>query len=278
MNKIKEHKSVLQAIAAFCLIFSLSLSAFAVNGVQNLKDGAYLIKANTSYVNPDTGKTATGGDDSPMGKIMCDRYVGKDMLLEKSGGKLYVTFSMTGAKQLKDFKVQIVDANGNFRDASYEITAQNAEKDEAHYRIELKENDRYISPSFVVEMMKKNIQFFITPNLEGAVSGTGKFKSEKVEAEPKTEAPKTTVAEVPSSAKPEPTTEAVSVTESAETQETDTQNKSKTGVIVGGVVVGVAVLATIIGTVIYNHRQNAAIAEAIAREKAEKEKNSENQK
>ncbi len=271
MSKLRNHRSVLQVIVALCLIFSLSLSAFAVNGVKQLKDGAYLIKAQTSYVNPDTGKTASGGDDSPMGKMMCDRYVGADMLLEKVGDKLYVTFSMTGAKELKNFKVEIVDKNGNFRTADYKVTGKDADKDEAHYRVEMKADDRYISPSFLVEIMKKQIQFFITPNVTGAVEGNGKFLSEML-PEPTEEAKTEAKPEVTETQKVEITTEpytASNVQQEPELEQEETKSH-KTGVIIG-VVVAIVLLVAIVVGIVMKRREDAAIAAAMEREKLAKE-------
>ena len=162
------------------LFFSFSLTAFAINGVDEIPNGAYVIKAKTTYTNPDTGKTASGGNDNPMGKIMCDKYVGKEMLLEKTDDKIYITFSMTGAKFLKNLKVEVVDKNGDFRTVPYKVTFKDNDKDLIHFRVEVREDDKYISPSFFVEIMKKQIQFFITPITEGKTEGNGNFKSEMV--------------------------------------------------------------------------------------------------
>lgn len=279
-NMKKRLQKLGAAFLAILCMCCFMLSASAIDGVTKLKDGAYLIKADTSYVNPDTGKTASGGEDSPMGKIMCDRYVGKDMLLEKAGNKVYVTFSMTGAKELKNFKVEIVDKNGKFRAADFKVTGENADKDEAQYRVELKPDDRYISPSFMVQIMKKQIQFFITPNTAGAVEGNGNFLSEMVPKPTQAVTPETKPVDEPKVTQmanvqqvTEPNT-AAAVQEDAETPKEES-GSSKTMLIVGAVVL-VAIIALVVALVM-KRRDDAAIAAAIEREKALTEKTQENQ-
>ena len=266
---------------SICCLSVFFLPAFAIEGAEPLSDGAYLIEAKTSYVNPDTGKTADGGKDSPVGKIMCERYVGKEMLLEKTKGQYYLTFSMTGTASLQEFKVEIVGKDGAFRTVDYQMTYTNEETEETHYRVQMQADDRYISPSFLVEAMHKHVQFFITPNTQNAVQGTGTFQSEmlpKVEetttgVEPTSSAqtPQTTLAQVPTA------THEAEIPSTAPTEATSTEPQKKIGLYVGTTVVAITFVAVLVGSIL-NRRDTVAIQKLEEKERQEKNKEEKEEK
>lgn len=178
-NHAKKIATLVLAIATICL---MAIPSFAINGINDAKfkeKDCWVISRKASYVNPDTGLTVDGGDDTLMGMAMSNSLVDKKMLLEHANGKYYITFSMVGMSFSKDFKVEIIGKDGKIRTAKHAITYTNKQSlGTQHFRVEVRKDDKYISPSLFVLPMGRRVQFFLIPELASARNGCGPFVSE----------------------------------------------------------------------------------------------------
>lgn len=177
-NSTKKIAALALAIATICL---MAIPSFAINGINSFKDNdCWKIGRTASYVNPDTGLTADGGDNSPIGMAMSNNLVDKRMMLEHTpDGKYYITFSMVGMTFSKDLRVYRIDANGKQIAAKHAVTyTSNQSLGTQHMRIEVKPTDKYISVRLFVMAMGRDVQFYITPELGNAQKGCGPFVSE----------------------------------------------------------------------------------------------------
>lgn len=180
MKKIAFSKGAVSVIAAILLAALLLLLP-----AHALEDGAYTVGRTTSYVNPDTGETIDGGTNIALGDSMCASIVEETALVEQSNGKTYVTLDLGLMSNISDVRIQLMDADGNFRDAELTQTGS-CERDGDtcnHYRFEMKEDDKYISPILYVTPMGRDVQFFVTLDLDSAQPGTGNFVSEMLSTE-----------------------------------------------------------------------------------------------
>lgn len=180
MKKNKVFKKLSALLLCLCMTAVFALPTFAFSNFSKVKkDDAYVIGRTTSYVNPDTGLTADGGKNNPMGTLMANTLVDKKLMTETVNGKTYITFSMAGMSFAKDFSVRIVDKDGNFRDAEHKVTYSDSKSlGTQHFRIEIKPTDKYINPGLFINVMGKRMQFFIIPDFSSAVPGCGPFVSE----------------------------------------------------------------------------------------------------
>lgn len=180
MKKIAFSKGAASVIAAILLAALLLLLP-----ARALEDGAYTVGRTTSYVNPDTGETIDGGTNIALGDSMCASIVEETALVEQSNGKTYVTLGLGLMSNISDVRIQLMDADGKFRDAELTQTGS-CERDGDtcnHYRFEMKEDDKYISPILYVTPMGRDVQFFVTLDLDSAQPGTGNFVSEMLSTE-----------------------------------------------------------------------------------------------
>lgn len=155
-------------------IISETAKVFALN------DGAYLIGRSTSYVNPLTGSTEDGGTNITLGDSMIANIVESQLLLEQVNGKYYVTVGLGLASQISQVKFKIMSSSGSFSEVSASITGSSSANGDTvnHYRIQLTSLDVYISPIMYVTPMGRDVQFFIKPNIDSAVAGTGVYTSQ----------------------------------------------------------------------------------------------------
>lgn len=180
MKKIAFSKGAVSVIAAILLAALLLLLP-----AHALEDGAYTVGRTTSYVNPDTGDVIDGGTNIALGDSMCASIVEETALVEQSNGKTYVTLGLGLMSNISDVRIQLMDADGNFRDAELMQTGS-CERDGDtcnHYRFEMKEDDKYISPILHVTPMGRDVQFFVTLDLDSAQPGAGNFVSEMLSTE-----------------------------------------------------------------------------------------------
>lgn len=233
----------LVCMAAF-IILTASFPAYA----SELKDGAYTVGRETSYVNPETGETEDGGTNIALGDSMCASIVDDELLVEQTDGKTYVTIGIGLMSNIEDVRIQIKDSGGKYRDAEITMTGSCQRDNDTcnHYRFEVHSADEYISPIIYVTPMGRDVQFFVMPDISSAKKGTGNFVSEMIKET-------TTV----STTKIAATTEQTTVTETSVTETTvsettavteDTvvlqdKNSSKSGWIIGGVVAAVVAVS-----------------------------------
>lgn len=179
-------KKIIVSRGAVSVVTVLLLAAFLLLlPAHALEDGAYTVGRTTSYVNPDTGETVDGGTNIALGDSMCASIVEETALVEQSNGKTYVTLGLGLMSNISEVRIQLMDADGNFRDAELTQTGS-CERDGDtcnHYRFEMTGNDKYISPIIYVTPMGRDVQFFVTLDLDSAQPGTGNFVSEMLTAE-----------------------------------------------------------------------------------------------
>lgn len=179
-------KKIVVSRGAVSVVTVLLLAAFLLLlPAHALEDGAYTVGRTTSYVNPDTGETVDGGTNIALGDSMCASIVEETALVEQSNGKTYVTLGLGLMSNISEVRIQLMDADGNFRDAELTQTGS-CERDGDtcnHYRFEMTGNDKYISPIIYVTPMGRDVQFFVTLDLDSAQPGTGNFVSEMLTAE-----------------------------------------------------------------------------------------------
>ena len=178
MNRtLKRLASVLCAVA-ICLALSMTMFAFA------LDDGAYLVSRTTSYANPETGKTVDGGTDIALGDSMCASIVDDNVLVEKVGSKYYVTMGLGLMSNIKNVRMQVQTAGGSYKSVPVTKTGSCQRDGDTcnHYRFQVDDPSKLISPIFYVDPMGRDVQFFVKLNMGSARKGTGNFKAEMVKA------------------------------------------------------------------------------------------------
>lgn len=169
-------KKVFCGIVMAVTLVTASLSAYA------MEDGAYTINRQTSYVNPDTGNTVDGGTNIALGDSMCASIVEDKLLVEKSGGKTYITIGLGLMSNISNVRIQVQDENGKYNDVEITKTGS-CERDGDtcnHYRFEVSSEEQKISPVIYVEPMGRDVQFFVVPDIASAQPGTGNFISEMI--------------------------------------------------------------------------------------------------
>lgn len=176
-NVIKRTASVLTALA-MVLCLSMTLFAFA------LDDGAYLVSRTTSYANPETGKTVDGGTDIALGDSMCASIVDDNVLVEKVGNQYYVTLGLGLMSNIKNVRIQIQTASGSYRNVPITKTGSCQRDNDTcnHYRFQMDDPSKLISPIFYVDPMGRDVQFFVKLNMGSARKGTGNFVAEMVKS------------------------------------------------------------------------------------------------
>lgn len=236
-------KKILSLVCmAVFIILTASFPAYA----SELKDGAYTVGGETSYVNPETGETEDGGTNIALGDSMCASIVDNRLLVEKTDGKTYVTIGIGLMSNIEDVRIRVKDSGGKYRDAEITKTGSCQRDNDTcnHYRFEVYSADEYISPIIYVTPMGRDVQFFIMPDISSAEEGTGNFVSEMIK--------ETTTAGTTKAAVTEKTT--VAETSAIETTVSETEadaagdavvsqdkNSSKAGWIVSGVVAAVVI-------------------------------------
>lgn len=229
-------------LAAF-IILATAFPAYA----NELKDGAYTVGRETSYVNPETGETEDGGTNIALGDSMCASIVDDQLLVEQTDGKTYITIGIGLMSNIEDVRIRVKDSSGKYRDAEITKTGSCQRDNDTcnHYRFEVYSADEYISPIIYVTPMGRDVQFFVVPDISSAQEGTGNFLSEMIretttitaateETTEKTTVTETSVIETTVSEKPADSTE--------DTAAAQDEHNSKFGWIAGGVVAAVVIV------------------------------------
>ena len=88
-KKIQSSIALVMSVFMFCTVFMINSQS-----VYALADGAYIVGRTVSYTNPQTGETVDGGSNIALGESMANSIVENTVLVEKSGGKTYVTMGL----------------------------------------------------------------------------------------------------------------------------------------------------------------------------------------
>lgn len=210
-----------------------------------LPDGAYIIERETSYVNPETGKTVDGGTNIALGDSMCASIVEDHMLVEQTNGKTYLTIGIGLMSNVKDVRVQVKDQNGTYKNAELTLTGSCQRDGDTcqHYRFEVRSMEEIISPILYVTPMGRDVQFFVVPDISTAKEETGNFVSEMIPEEPEIQEP--AIKEEPAETIEEPeTTTDIPETEIEQPAQEEQENNSW---LIGG---GLALVAVVVGGIL----------------------------
>lgn len=202
--------------------------------VKAVEDGAYTISCTPTYTNPLTGKTEDGGTNIALGDSMVTSIVENQLLVEQTGGKLYLTIGLGLASNLSNVRFMVMNQDGSMDSTSAVITGSSTANGDTvnHYRIEISSLTQMISPILYVTPMGRDVQFFVQLNAGSLTPGTGIYHSEMIPvatSQPTAEKPKETT-ESPSTAKPaeeKNTQQEAEKEEKTETKETKTEEKDK---------------------------------------------------
>ena len=167
------------------IVFICVALLIMVGQLQNtfaLDDGAYLIGCSASYVNPLTNETEDGGTNIALGNSMVSSIVEKQLLLEQTAGKIYITVGLGLASNVSNVRFQLMDSNGSKKTVSAKKTGSSTANGDTvnHYRIQVSSLSQYISPIMYVDPMGRDVQFFIKLNSSSITAGTGVYTSEMV--------------------------------------------------------------------------------------------------
>lgn len=169
-------KKVVLILIAIFIVLIMSKPAFA------LDDGAYLAGRSTSYFNPLTNQAEDGGTNQALGDSMANNIITKQILIEKSGGKIYVTFGIGLTSNISKFSFKLMNSSGQFRNVNATQTGSSSANGDTvkHFRVQVNSLDEYISPVIFVDPMGRNVQFFIKIDSSSLTPGTGIYKSEMI--------------------------------------------------------------------------------------------------
>jgi hypothetical protein len=175
----RKFKKCFYGLMTAIMLLAVPLPVFA------FEDGAYTVSRTTSYANPETGETADGGTNIALGDSMSESIVEKEVLVEQSGGKTYVTLGIGLMSNISNVKVQIQREDGTYSDAEITQTGSHETNGDTcnHYCFEVESTNKYISPILYVDPMGRDVQFFVKLNMETAQPGTGVFLSEMISTE-----------------------------------------------------------------------------------------------
>ncbi|MGC4018146.1 MAG: NEAT domain-containing protein [Muricomes sp.] len=179
-------KKLFYGLMTAIVLIAVPLPIFAA------EDGAYIVSRTTSYANPETGQTVDGGTNIALGDSMSESIVEKEVLVEQSKGKTYVTLGIGLISNISNVKMQIQGEDGTYRDVEITQTGSHEVNGDTcnHYRFEVDSTDKYISPIIYVDPMGRDVQFFVKLDMATAKPGTGVFLSEMIPAENEAEEPK----------------------------------------------------------------------------------------
>lgn len=167
------------------------MSVAKLQPIQALDDGAYLMGCSSSHANPLTGQIEDGGTNIALGDSMIASILEDQLLLEKVGGKIYVTVGLGLSSQVSNVRMKVMDSKGNMSSRSVAVTGSSQANGDTvkHYRIQVDSLSQYISPMMYVDAMGRDVQFFITLNSSSISVGTGIYTSQmvKTQTETKTE-------------------------------------------------------------------------------------------
>ena len=167
--------AILSVCCAMAMAVQLPLPTFA-NSYQH-------VTRSTSYAHPDTGEIVDGGskDNEALGNSMCASIVDDVVLIEKQGGKTFVTMGiglMSNVSNVRFFAVKDGQTSPNQFTPISASKVGSCQRDGDrcdHYRFELPAGTKYISPAFFVSAMGRDVQFFVELNMGSIQPGRGSF-------------------------------------------------------------------------------------------------------
>lgn len=162
----------------FTLIFSTEIFAQEVT-----------VKAQTYYVNPDTGKTDDGGTGNvAIGEGMCRSVIDKEATLKNKDGKesLVLKVHLMSSIDGLEFAIQKEKGNGiDYKDVSYKLVDENQEEDVAYYEIKNQDFSKYIRCKAFIDAMGRDVCFYIGIEKQDVASkkDSEKINNQKVSTE-----------------------------------------------------------------------------------------------
>lgn len=178
-NSKKLRVLMIGLVTALTLVITNVVPTFAYS------NGAYLVSRTTSYANPETGQTQDGGTNVALGDSMCASIVDTQVLVEVVNGKYYVTLGLGLMSNISNIRISVQNSSGgSYSQVGTTLTGSCQRDGDTcnHYRFEVSNPDLYISPTFFVAPMGRDVTFFIKLNMSSMTSGTGNFLSEMVPA------------------------------------------------------------------------------------------------
>ena len=173
MNKI--WKVMASVCCALAVLFTYTMPAKASNYQH--------VTRTTSYAHPDTGEIVDGGSkaNEALGNSMCDGIVDDTVLIEKSGGKTYVTLGIGLMSNIESVSFYVAKSGQTDPSQFQRVSAKkvgSCQRDGDtcyHYRFELPSGTKYISPKIYVTPMGREVQFFVKLNMSSISDGRGDF-------------------------------------------------------------------------------------------------------
>lgn len=153
-------------------------------------DGAYTIRCTPSYANPLTGKTEDGGSNIALGDSMVSSIVESQLLVEQTGGKLYLTIGLGLSSNVSNIRFKVMNSDGSMYNTGAVVTGKSSANGDTvnHYRIEISSLSQYISPVMFVTPMGRDVQFFIKLQEGTLIKGSGIYNSQMIPAAPSLDA------------------------------------------------------------------------------------------
>lgn len=169
-------------VSFLCILALAFTTGTFTTTASALENGAYTMGRTTSYVNPETGATVDGGTNIALGDSMCASIIEDHMLVEKVGGKTYVTIGVGLMSNVQNVRIQVKNSNGSYSNVSITQTGSCTRNGDTcnHYRFQVPSESSYISPILYVAPMGRDVQFFVIPDVSSAQAGTGNFVSQMI--------------------------------------------------------------------------------------------------
>lgn len=174
----------MKRIPKFLLLALMLMGVWSMAAVPAaaLADGAYTVGRNTSYVNPETGRTEDGGTNIALGESMCQSLVEERLLVEQVGGKTYLTIGLGMMSNVERVRIQVKEGTGGYREVpiTQTGTCQRSGDTCHHYRFQVSSPQCTIRPILYVTPMGRDVQFFVIPDLSAPQPGAGNFVSQMI--------------------------------------------------------------------------------------------------
>ena len=222
--------AILSVCCAMAMVVQLPLPTFATSYQH--------VTRSTSYAHPDTGEIVDGGskDNEALGNSMCASIVDDVVLIEKQGGKTFVTMGIGLMSNVSNIRFYAVK-NGQTSPSQFSLISASkvgsCQRDGDrcdHYRFELPAGTKYISPVFYVSAMGRDVQFFVELNMGSIQPGRGNFDHEAAQAKPSKPAaskPSGPVSKAPAVKQAKPVKPAASKAEDKKVEQSDSKDQKK---------------------------------------------------
>ncbi len=175
----KENKILTSPLKMIIIAAVISIAVAIANiGVFAISDGAYTTGASASYAHPHTGKIIDAGNNPSLGDGMVKGIVEKTALVERVGGRTYVTVGIGLSSAVSDFKVY-TERGGSYTARAVTKTGSFGKDGDTvtQYRFEVSSLDDIIAPEMYVGPMGRNVKYFIKINSSGLSPGTGAYNA-----------------------------------------------------------------------------------------------------